>query len=182
MIDADGYRPNVGIILANDAGKLLWARRVSRTGWQFPQGGIRPEETPEQALYRELAEEIGLGPDQVELLGATRGWLRYRLPRRYIRHHSRPLCIGQKQRWFVLRLLAGEEAVQLDTTDRPEFDHWIWVDYWRPVEEVIFFKREVYARALEELAPLLFPEGGVPAHPGPRPRGGRRRPRHLRGR
>jgi len=60
VIDSDGFRPNVGIVIANDCGQVLWARRVGQSAWQFPQGGINDGETPEQALYRELYEEVGL--------------------------------------------------------------------------------------------------------------------------
>ncbi|MGH8362132.1 MAG: RNA pyrophosphohydrolase, partial [Gammaproteobacteria bacterium] len=109
------------------------------------------------ALFRELAEEIGLRPEHVEVLGSTGQWLRYRLPARYQRHDSRPLCIGQKQIWFLLRLIGEESAVRLDASDMPEFDAWRWVDYWHPVEEVIFFKRQVYRQALTELERLLSP-------------------------
>ena len=158
MIDSDGFRPNVGIILSNPRGQLLWARRIGQDAWQFPQGGIRTDETPAEAMYRELAEEVGLGPDQVELMGSTRGWLRYRLPRQYVRRSSRPLCIGQKQVWFMLRLLCEDSEVCLDQTDKPEFDYWRWVDYWHPVNEIVAFKRSVYKKALRELAPLLFPD------------------------
>ncbi len=153
MIDADGFRPNVGIMLANDRGQLLWARRVGgHDAWQFPQGGISAGESPEQALYRELHEEVGLARDAVEVLGSTKGWLRYRLPRRFIREGQQPLCIGQKQKWFLLRLLEPDAAVQLDLNDKPEFDHWQWVSYWYPLNQVISFKREVYRRAMKELA------------------------------
>ena len=155
MIDSDGYRPNVGIILSNSEGKLFWARRIGQDAWQFPQGGIRTNETPEEAMHRELTEEIGLCPKHVEVIGSTRGWLRYRLPRRLIRRGTKPVCIGQKQVWFMLRLKADESKVRLDLTDHPEFDHWIWVDYWKPIEDVVHFKRQVYSRALRELAPLL---------------------------
>ncbi len=152
VIDKDGFRPNVGIVLANDCGQVLWARRVGgRNAWQFPQGGINEGETPEQALYRELHEEVGLTPESVELLAVTRGWLRYRLPQRYIRKGQQPACIGQKQKWYLLRLLAGDEAVQLDANAKPEFDHWQWVSYWYPLNQVISFKREVYRRAMKEL-------------------------------
>jgi putative (di)nucleoside polyphosphate hydrolase len=109
-------------------------------------------------MFRELAEEVGLLPEHVEIIGCTRGWLRYRLPKRLIRQHSKPTCIGQKQVWFLLRMLGDEGDVRLDTSDRPEFDHWRWVDYWYPMTAVVPFKRQVYSRALRELAPLLFPE------------------------
>ena len=165
VIDADGYRANVGIILCHADSRLFWARRVGKSGWQFPQGGIQPGESPEQALYRELNEEVGLEPEQVEVLGASRDWLRYRLPERYQRHDSLPLCIGQKQRWFLLRFKAEDAAVRLDRSATPEFDAWRWVDYWYPLSEVIFFKRPVYASALTELAPLAFPAGQSPPLP-----------------
>jgi putative (di)nucleoside polyphosphate hydrolase len=157
VIDSQGYRANVGIILSNREGRVLWARRLGQSSWQFPQGGIKHNETAEQALYRELHEEIGLKPEHVEIIGCTQSWLRYKLPRRFIRFHSRPLCIGQKQRWFVLRLLADDEAIRLDRSEQPEFDEWRWVDYWLPAKEIVFFKRRVYERALKELEPLLFP-------------------------
>ena len=161
MIDFDGFRPNVGIILSNSDSRVLWARRAGQDAWQFPQGGIRTDETPCEAMYRELAEEVGLQPEHVELMGATRGWLRYRLPRQYIRRTSRPVCIGQKQVWFMLRLLCDDAGVRLDNCEKPEFDHWRWVDYWHPLNEVVAFKRNVYKRALKELAPLLFSEEGA---------------------
>lgn len=156
MIDPDGYRANVGIILTNRSGEVLWARRVGQNAWQFPQGGILRNETPEQAVYRELNEEIGLRRCDVEIVGCTRGWLRYRLPRRLVRYDRKPVCIGQKQRWYMLRLVGEESSVRLDTTDTPEFDAWRWVSYWQPLEEIVFFKRKVYERALRELEPLLF--------------------------
>ena len=155
MIDSEGYRPNVGIILCNPERKLLWARRYGQDAWQFPQGGIRVDETPEEAVYRELTEEVGLAADDVEIVGCTQGWLRYRLPKRFIRRKSRPLCIGQKQRWFLLRLTGSESAVCLDHSDTPEFDAWRWVSYWHPLKEIVFFKRRVYEQALRELEPLL---------------------------
>lgn len=154
MIDSDGYRANVGIILGNAQGRVLWAKRIGQDAWQFPQGGIRRGETSEQALYRELEEEIGLRAEHVRIVGTTQSWLRYRLPKRYVRHNSHPLCIGQKQKWYLLELVASQDCVRFDSTDQPEFDGWRWVHYWRPAREVVFFKRDVYRRALQELAPL----------------------------
>lgn len=160
MIDSQGFRANVGIILCNREGRLLWARRLGQDSWQFPQGGIKRNESPEEALYRELREEVGLEPQHVEIIGCTQGWLRYRLPKRFIRFHSKPVCIGQKQRWYMLRLVADDEAVRLDLSDKPEFEEWRWVDYWLPLQEIVFFKRRVYEKALQELEQLLFPDRG----------------------
>lgn len=154
MIDQEGFRANVGIVLCNTDGRVFWGKRVGQDAWQFPQGGIRRYETPEQALFRELEEEIGLRAEHVHLLGCTRGWLRYRLPQRFVRRHRRPVCIGQKQKWFFLMLRAPETCLRFDATNKPEFDGWRWVDYWQPVREVVFFKRVVYRKALGELAPL----------------------------
>ena len=162
VIDPDVYRPNVGIILSNRDGRLLWARRIGQDAWQFPQGGILSDETPEEALYRELAEEIGLRSEHVKLMGATRGWLRYRLPDRYVRRDTHPLCIGQKQVWFMLRLMCEDRRVCLDESEEPEFEEWRWVSYWRPLQEVVPFKRRVYECALRELGPLIFPNGIPP--------------------
>ncbi|WP_292363102.1 RNA pyrophosphohydrolase, partial [Methylophaga sp. UBA1464] len=122
MIDKDGFRANVGIILCNDLNQVLWAQRAQHDSWQFPQGGIKTNETPEQAAFRELTEEIGLGREHVELLATTRGWLRYRLPKRYLRYGNKPLCIGQKQRWFLMRFTGDEADVRLDLHEKPEFD------------------------------------------------------------
>ena len=155
MIDADGFRPNVGIILANASSQVLWAKRIRQDAWQFPQGGIQRHETPEQALYRELEEELGLKPEHVELLGVTSDWLRYRLPSRLIRRGRHPVCIGQKQKWFLLRMTCEECLVNFNGTAHPEFDGWRWVDYWLPLQDVVAFKREVYRGALNQLAPLL---------------------------
>src|ERR1700743_1375465 len=133
VIDPDGYRPNVGIILMRADGSVFWARRAYRDGWQFPQGGMRSDETPLEAMYRELHEETGLRPEHVEVLGATPGWLRYKLPKRYLRQREKPLCIGQKQVWFLLRFLGNESHVRLDAHDTPEFDLFPWVDFWYPM-------------------------------------------------
>ncbi len=155
MIDDDGFRLNVGIILSNDDGKVFWARRVGQDAWQFPQGGIDKAETPEVAMYRELKEETGLHPTDVDLLGATKDWLRYRLPKRYVRRNQSPICIGQKQIWFMLKMVGSESNFNLADSAKPEFDKWRWVDYWQPSKEVIFFKRGVYKKALAELQPLV---------------------------
>lgn len=156
MLDENGFRSNVGIILSNAAGALFWGRRLGAVeSWQFPQGGIHDNETPQQAMYRELYEEIGLMPHHVELLAESRQWLSYQLPERYRRPQQLPLCIGQKQKWFLLRLVSDENAICFSRTKKPEFSGWRWVDYWHPLQQVIEFKKMVYQQALEEFASLL---------------------------
>jgi putative (di)nucleoside polyphosphate hydrolase len=163
-IDSQGYRANVGIVLMRDSGEVFLGQRTGARGWQFPQGGVRQGEVVEDALYRELEEEIGLLPQQVTLAGSTSDWIRYRLPKRYVRRGRGPTCIGQKQRWFLLRLAVPEDAVEFSftKTSEPEFDGWRWSNYWEPVREVIYFKRPVYVRMLTELAPAAFPAGPPP--------------------
>mgnify|MGYP001228780931 FL=1 len=156
MIDSEGFRANVGIILTNDQGQVFWARRTGMDAWQFPQGGVEKNESPKTAMYRELKEEIGLEPEHVELINSTDDWLRYWLPKRYIRQNKGPLCIGQKQIWYLLKLTADETYLDLSYTSEPEFDSWKWVDFWRPVEEVISFKRQVYQQALKQLQPFIL--------------------------
>ncbi len=153
MIDADGFRPNVGIVLANKQGQVFWARRIGQDAWQFPQGGIQKQEKPEDALYRELHEEVGLEASEVKMISCTRGWLRYRLPQRLVRRDSKPVCIGQKQKWFLLLMLADDQQVNVKHSVSAEFDQWRWVSYWYPLGQVVSFKRNVYRRAMKELAP-----------------------------
>lgn len=150
MIDKHGYRPNVGIILCNSENRVLWARRVNHDGWQFPQGGVHENESPEDAMYRELQEEIGLELQHVELIARTQDWLRYDLP--WLKKRGgKPGFRGQKQIWYLLRLTGCDDDVCLDACEKPEFDSWRWVHYWQPLKQVVHFKRGVYRAALQEL-------------------------------
>ncbi len=167
MLDKEGYRPNVGIILANPRNEVFWGKRVNQHAWQFPQGGIKHGETPLQAMYRELEEEIGLHADHVKILGRTREWLRYEVPEKWLRRaregageapaprSGKGGYRGQKQIWFLLRMVGRDCDVKLRASGHPEFDAWRWHDYWVPLESVIDFKREVYRQALIELHRFL---------------------------
>ena len=156
MLDRDGYRPNVGIIIVNHRNEVFWGKRVREHSWQFPQGGIKHGETPEQAMYRELHEETGLQAEHVRILGRTREWLRYEVPREWIKRDIRGNYRGQKQIWFLLRMVGRDCDVRLRASDHPEFDAWRWHEYWVPLDAVIEFKRNVYHQALNELSRLLF--------------------------
>lgn len=153
MIDENGYRANVGIIITNYKGELFWARRIGQYSWQFPQGGVAEGETTEETLFRELQEEIGLKKEHVVIKACTKSWLYYKLPKKLIRTECLPLCIGQKQKWYLLELVADENEVDLNFSNKPEFDDWKWVSYWYPMRHIVAFKREVYRRALCELSP-----------------------------
>ena len=155
MIDKDGYRPNVGIILCNARNEVFWGKRVRQHAWQFPQGGIDHGESPEQAMYRELMEEVGLAPEHVRILGRTQNWLRYDVPRHWSRRDCRGHYRGQKQIWFLLRLTGRDCDVRLRASTHPEFDAWRWNSYWIAMETVVEFKRDVYHAALSELEHYL---------------------------
>jgi putative (di)nucleoside polyphosphate hydrolase len=170
MIDREGYRPNVGIVLCNAHNQVFWGKRVNQHAWQFPQGGINAGETPEQAMFRELEEEIGLRPQHVRVLGRTREWLRYDVPAHWTRRDSRSLYRGQKQIWFLLRLTGRDCDVCLRASSHPEFDAWRWSDYWVAQESVVEFKREVYRMALAELERYLQKDLRYLRQRGVRPR------------
>ena len=164
MLDREGFRPNVGIILLNARNQVFWGKRIRTHSWQFPQGGINYGETPEQAMYRELHEEVGLKHEHVRILARTRDWLRYEVPDHFIRREARGHYKGQKQIWYLLQLAGRDSDLNLRSTNHPEFDAWRWNDYWVPLEAVIEFKRGVYQMALSELARFL-PRGAGGQHP-----------------
>jgi putative (di)nucleoside polyphosphate hydrolase len=155
MIDREGYRPNVGIILTNAKNQVFWGKRIRQDAWQFPQGGIQHGETPEQAMYRELHEEVGLQSCHVQILGRTRDWMRYDVPQSWVKRETRGNYKGQKQIWFLLRLVGRDCDVSLRASGHPEFDAWRWTDYWVELDNVIEFKRDVYRMALNELVRYL---------------------------
>lgn len=141
---------------------MFWGKRTKEHSWQFPQGGIQHGESPIQAMYRELHEEVGLRPEHVRVLGRTREWLRYDVPSQWIRREWRAAYRGQKQIWFLLRLVGRDCDVCLRATPRPEFDAWRWSEYWAPLESVIEFKRAVYESALSELERYIHRDGKRP--------------------
>ena len=164
MIDRDGYRPNVGIILCNAKNEVFWGKRIREHSWQFPQGGIDKGESPEQAMYRELYEDVGLQAQHVRILGRTKNWLRYDVPSHWVKREWRNSYKGQKQIWYLLRLTGRDCDVSLRASGHPEFDAWRWREYWVPLETVIEFKREVYRLALNELVTYIERDRNLALH------------------
>ncbi|AKO64146.1 RNA pyrophosphohydrolase [Methylophilales bacterium MBRSG12] len=151
MIDDDGYRPNVASVIINKDNKILWAKRVDEDNWQFPQGGIQKGETPEQAMYREVYEEVGLKKNSFEILGRSADWLKYDVPEKFIKTYWQGRYKGQKQIWFLLKFIGSDDLINLNLHDSPEFDDWKWENFWHPLQDVVDFKKEVYSAALNEL-------------------------------
>jgi putative (di)nucleoside polyphosphate hydrolase len=146
---------------------VFWGKRLREHSWQFPQGGIKYGETPVQAMFRELHEETGLMPEHVKVIGRTRDWLRYEVPDKYIKREVRGHYRGQKQIWFLLRMVGRDCDIHLRASDRPEFDAWRWNEYWVPLDAVIEFKRDVYQLALTELSRFVRRQPSRPAEQTP---------------
>ena len=155
MLDKNGYRLNVGIVLANRTGQLFWGKRINSHEWQFPQGGVHPYETLEETMYRELDEEVGLTKKDVTIIATTKRWLRYRLPIPLRRNIALPLCVGQKQKWFLLLLTSNDNNIRLNASRKPEFNNWYWIKYWAPLQQAVYFKRNTYRKVLTEFASMI---------------------------
>lgn len=155
QVDSRGYRLSVGVVIINARHQVFWACRSDREhAWQFPQGGVHLDEPALTAMYRELFEEVGLNKSQVEILRESQQWVTYELPAGKQNIENR-VVIGQRQKWFLLRLLVDDSAIDLNVSAQPEFNQWQWVEYWYPLTEVISFKQEVYKKVLTEFFEYL---------------------------
>lgn len=150
------YRPCAGIMLINREGKAFAGQRIDTTieAWQMPQGGIDPGEDAEQAAIRELGEEIGVGPDHVELIAVAPGEFFYDLPEDLIGKVWKGKWRGQRQKWFLYRFVGEDKHIDLDT-EHPEFRAWRWVDPAELPELIVPFKRKLYADVLDSFRRYL---------------------------
>lgn len=154
------YRPCVGVVLINHDGRIFVGRRKDTpNAWQMPQGGIDKGETPREAALRELLEETGA--DKAEYLAETEGWLRYDLPATLIGKLWGGRYRGQEQKWIAFRFTGDDGDIDLDAAKDDEFDAWRWSTPGEALNDIVPFKREVYAAVLEAFAPLLAKMGGV---------------------
>lgn len=153
------YRSAIGIVIANQWNEVLVGRRIDMENqWQFPQGGINPNEQPQHAVLRELKEETGIQQDSVEILCHTRESLKYDYPQSVVRKLNAMKTwryVGQEVQFFLLRYLSTDQQIDVHNVPKPEFDAWKWVNFWEPLNFIVEFKRESYRRALTELAPKL---------------------------
>jgi len=164
------YRQAVGIMLLNAEGLVLVGRRndmpAGLAAWQMPQGGIDPGETPRQAAFRELKEEVGT--DKAEILAESRDWLCYDVPPEVAKEiadsRGYPGGVlwggrfrGQRQKWFAMRFTGSDSDIDPAASDEPEFTAWEWVEAARLPDLIVPFKRQVYLAVVEEFAPLCRP-------------------------
>jgi putative (di)nucleoside polyphosphate hydrolase len=155
-IDALPYRPCVGLMVLDAAGRIFAAQRIDgfHDAWQMPQGGIDAGETPREAALRELAEETGIAPEQAEIIRESRDWLPYDLPRHLVPKLWGGRFRGQKQRWFAIRFLGADADVNIATAE-PEFRVWAWMGQDELIRRIVPFKRDTYARVFAEFGDLF---------------------------
>ena len=150
------YRPCVGVMLANADGQVFVGQRRDwpEPAWQMPQGGIDDGEDPRAAALRELEEETGVSANLVRVEAETEGWIPYDLPPEIINKRWQGRFRGQEQKWFLMRFLGTDDQINIET-EEPEFSVWRWISAKELVPGIVPFKREVYARIVDELGPSL---------------------------
>jgi putative (di)nucleoside polyphosphate hydrolase len=152
-MDETLYRPCVGLAILNEDGRVFVGQRFDAVveAWQMPQGGIDPGETPIEAAYRELFEETGLKPDHVALLKELPDWLFYDLPVELQGTLWGGRYKGQRQKWFVFRLMARDAAINIAHDKTPEFCAWQWLTPNELPDHIVPFKRDLYARVVRAI-------------------------------
>ncbi len=149
------YRPCVGILLFNGDGKIFVAQRIDRDeeAWQMPQGGIDKGETPADAAFRELEEEIGTA--NAEIVAESEKWLDYDLPPELVGKVWKGRYRGQTQKWFAMRFTGSDADIRIDAVEHPEFDAWQWVSVDDLVDLIVPFKRNVYEQIVDEFRRII---------------------------
>lgn len=153
--DISRYRPAAGVVIFNLKGQVWYGRRKGEKGqyqWQFPQGGIDKGETADEAAMRELWEETGLKPNDVDVISCIDEWLYYDFPPEYAGKKAVKGWSGQKQRWFAVRVKSKNPQFDLKAHMPIEFSEWRWGELKDGPELIVPFKRRVYERLLVEFA------------------------------
>ncbi len=144
-----GYRPNVSAVILSskypEKCEFFIAHRSDiKNAWQFPQGGIDEGETPQEALLRELMEEIGC--NSVEILAEFPEWITYDFPN--VNSHKMYPFKGQTQKYFLVRLKEGAK-IDLQAHHAPEFEEYDFVTHEELFKRVTYFKRKPYRRVID---------------------------------
>jgi len=147
----EGYRKNVAMVVMNNHRQVLICRRKGTENWQFPQGGIDKDELLEEAMYRELYEEVGLEKSDVSIIGKTKRAIKYDIPSSMRSKVLGGKFKGQLQTWYLLKVRDDNCSINLYCDASPEFDMFDWVSYWYPISKIVEFKKEAYREALKEL-------------------------------
>ena len=142
------------MILNNDKEVLVGRRLDHPSGfWQMPQGGIDENENPEEAVWREMMEEIGT--NKAKLLKVSSQWINYDIPSETLKTlpwgHK---YIGQTQKWFAFQFIGKDSDINVGTVN-PEFSEWKWTKINLIVGEIVPFKRDVYSTILKEFKDLF---------------------------
>jgi len=149
------YRRCVGMMILNNKNKILVGRRIDHPSgyWQMPQGGIDLNENPEEAVWREMMEEIGT--NNAKLIQISDHWLNYDIPKDTLEKLPwGKTYVGQTQKWFVFRFTGQDSDINV-STDNPEFSEWKWSKYESLVKNIVPFKREIYKRIINEFKNIL---------------------------
>lgn len=150
------YRRCVGMIILNDLNEILVGRRIDHPSgfWQMPQGGIDKNEIPEEAVWREMLEEIGT--NKVKLLQISSKWYNYNIPQDTLAKLPwGKKYIGQTQKWFAFRFTGLNSDINVET-ENPEFSEWKWAKYESLVANIVPFKREIYKKVIEEFKNIFL--------------------------
>ena len=147
-------RKGVGIIVLNKNNEVFVGKRKDNPidKWQMPQGGIDNNETPFDAMKRELAEETSI--TKIKILKEIENWLEYELPQNLLGKIWKGKFRGQRQKWFIVKFMGNENEINLNTK-HPEFIEWKWINYKLLPEVIVDFKKEVYLKLKIELNKII---------------------------
>ena len=149
------YRKCVGMMILNSHNEILVGRRLDHPSgyWQMPQGGIDDSENPEEAVWREMMEEIGT--NNSDLFKISNKWIKYEIPQETLDHLPwGKKYIGQTQKWFIFKFSGEDKDINV-ATENPEFSEWKWMKHDELIQNAVPFKRKTYQSILNEFSDVF---------------------------